>query len=226
MLLKIIIVVSTQPSITWYLKICPKFQVLSSHFSEVDELFDEHWAKKKWINQKMTILHADNCFKVARYDESYTFLFHSLVHTYSLGQGKSQWVGRQGLNSSKVLKLSAAPRPICRNFLALARAYIAELSEFFFSWILSVAISRWQGFNCQNGHSTSNVLYPGVGSGARTQPQSKCASQGSANNGHCFSLNCWKYWNNSDISRFFWRWTSILKASSHQSQEEGSYSKP
>ena len=27
------------------LKICPKFQVLSSHFSEVDELLDEHWMK-------------------------------------------------------------------------------------------------------------------------------------------------------------------------------------
>ena len=26
-------------------KICPKFQVLSSHFFEVDELLDEHWAK-------------------------------------------------------------------------------------------------------------------------------------------------------------------------------------
>ena len=27
------------------LKICPKFEVLSSHFSEVNELFNEHWAK-------------------------------------------------------------------------------------------------------------------------------------------------------------------------------------
>ena len=27
------------------LKICPKFQVISSHFFEVDELLDEHWAK-------------------------------------------------------------------------------------------------------------------------------------------------------------------------------------
>ena len=26
-------------------KSCPKFQVLSSHFSKVDELLDEHWAK-------------------------------------------------------------------------------------------------------------------------------------------------------------------------------------
>ena len=26
-------------------KICPKFQVISSHFFEVDELLDEHWAK-------------------------------------------------------------------------------------------------------------------------------------------------------------------------------------
>ena len=226
MLLKIIIVVSTQPSITWYLKICPKFQVLSSHFSEVDELFDEHWAKKKWINQKMTILHADNCFKVARYDESYTFLFHSLIHTYSLGQGESQWVGRQGLDSSKVLKLSAqsaAPRPICRNFCALTRAYIAELSVIFFSWILSVAISRWQGFDCQDGHSTSNVLQPGVGSGARTQPQSKCASQGSA---IVFRWIVENTETTGDIFRFFWRWTSILKASSHQSQEDGNHSKP
>ena len=26
-------------------KICPKFQVLSTQFSEVDELLDKHWAK-------------------------------------------------------------------------------------------------------------------------------------------------------------------------------------
>ena len=26
-------------------KICPKFQVISSHFFEVDELLDEHWVK-------------------------------------------------------------------------------------------------------------------------------------------------------------------------------------
>ena len=29
----------------WILKICPKFQVISSHLFEVDELLDEHWAK-------------------------------------------------------------------------------------------------------------------------------------------------------------------------------------
>ena len=29
-------------------KICPKFQVISSHFFEVDELLNEHWAKIVW----------------------------------------------------------------------------------------------------------------------------------------------------------------------------------
>ena len=52
------------------------------------------------------------------------------------------------------------------------RCYIAALT-YLFSWISSVAISRWQGFDSLHEHPTSNVLEHLVssqGPGALTQP--------------------------------------------------------
>ena len=47
-------------------KICPKFQVISSHFFEVEELLDEHWAK---IVQSKNIPTNSNLYRM-RYDVS------------------------------------------------------------------------------------------------------------------------------------------------------------
>ena len=40
-------------------KICPKFQVISSHFFEVDELLNEHWAKIVQSENILTPIYVD-----------------------------------------------------------------------------------------------------------------------------------------------------------------------
>ena len=46
-------------------KICPKFQVISSHFFEVDELLDEHWAKIVQSEKISTSIYVE-CDKIYR----------------------------------------------------------------------------------------------------------------------------------------------------------------
>ena len=38
---------------------CPKFQVISSHFFKVDELLDEHWATIVWIENISTSIYVE-----------------------------------------------------------------------------------------------------------------------------------------------------------------------
>ena len=96
------------------------------------------------------ILHAENCFK---FEMSYTVFLGRLIQIHSLvfaaNSTLSQWVGRHGFESSRVLEFSAAPLPFC---LALRMSvdwkcapYIAVLSIILFSWISSAAITRWKG---------------------------------------------------------------------------------
>ena len=40
-------------------QICPKFQVVSSHFFEVDKLLDEHWAKIAWSEDISTPIYVE-----------------------------------------------------------------------------------------------------------------------------------------------------------------------
>ena len=49
-------------------KICPKFQVLSSQFFKVNELFNEHWAKivRKWKNSNVCRMWQDVLIKGLR----------------------------------------------------------------------------------------------------------------------------------------------------------------
>ena len=60
---KIIYCVTDQPLCYWptiykpIWKICPKFQVLSFHFLNVDELLDEHWAKICFFVSGLDIQH-------------------------------------------------------------------------------------------------------------------------------------------------------------------------
>ena len=93
-----------------------------------------------------------NRLQVAKYDESYTVFFETLIRingsVVKTGCSESDWVGRSRFDSSWVLKRSAAPGPFCVlspsvHWHALF-LYCCALYNSFFNWISSVAISRWQ----------------------------------------------------------------------------------
>ena len=71
-------------------------------------------------NPRTTNLHANNRFKVARYDESYIVFFDSSRWTHDLVILASRIaLGEMGFNARMVLKLSAALLPFC---LALSQS--------------------------------------------------------------------------------------------------------
>ena len=123
-----------------------------------------------------------------------------------------------GFNSSGVLKLSATPWPFCvEPVSALTRELLYCCSLWFiFSWISSVAISRWQGFklwllkgtsdfHCFGAHggwwsrarSPDLAIFLGLAHG---RDYSFCMASEQIYSAkvtgrlvHCFSLNCRKY---------------------------------
>ena len=190
--------------------------MISSHFFEVNELPDEHWANILRIEIFSTPIYVE-CDKIYRSNvcvQEFWYIVSGLenqpeqsetendnhackkavpgckirrimyrfshivdMNLWLSCKGEVQWGGRHGFDSRWVLKLSAAPLPFC---VALspsvqwvhwhARFYIAALS-ILFSWISSVAISRWQAFNPQHEHPSSAVLeHLESGPRARTQP--------------------------------------------------------
>ena len=128
------------------LKICPKFQVVSSHFFEVDELLDEHWAKIVRSEIISTYFAGGEIRQVI-------YCFFQVIDTnlWLSGLGESQWVWRPGfdcwLNVECWYLLQRLGHFVCtKPVSALTRALFVLLCplKFVFSWILSVAISRWQ----------------------------------------------------------------------------------
>ena len=148
---------TTRNSIT---KICPKLQVLSSHFSEVNQLHDECWAKhNQWENiSTVTTIY------VLCYNTYWRLLSRNLV--YLVWPWYSTWVirewqsclqqfrlslqnmtshnntviychivGRHGFNANRVLKLSATPWQFVWHWACqctdTSAFFIAELSIFF-----------------------------------------------------------------------------------------------
>ena len=107
----------------------------------------------------MKILHAKNWFEVVKHDKSYSVFSYRLIpvhhttHALGLRPVTRRWA--TWFDSRKVLKLSAAPRPISTDARCF---YIAACSMF------SLEFRQWRSradrvlsFNCSHEHQTSTV---------------------------------------------------------------------
>ena len=103
-----------------------------------------------------------NQLQVAKYDETYTVFFMWLIRTYGLvvrwvAESRASWVWF--LMSAKSFCPASAILRGTEPVSALTRAlFILLRSLYFFSWISSVAISRWQSCKSWHDHPTCTVL--------------------------------------------------------------------
>ena len=113
-------------------------------------------------NLRTTILHSKKQLPVSEQVKSYAVFFHRLTQTHVLVVKVSR--REYGDSGSIPAECWKSLPPLGHFAWHWARQctdthafYIAALSIIFFSWISSVAISRWQGFNSEHEHPTSTV---------------------------------------------------------------------
>ena len=149
------------------LKICPKFQVLGFHFSEVDEMLYEHWAKllneKTFPIQSMsnTIKCIHKMFAVKNFGISCLALifisFGRSIQFHGLVAGCSELVDMGLIPTAyrkSLLPLGHFVWHWAYQWTDMLAIYIAALSIIF---SFQNFVLHWQGFKSLQGHPTWNL---------------------------------------------------------------------
>ena len=98
-------------------KICPKFQILSSHFFKVNELLDEHWAKLWEMNfvQLQSMSNVTRCF-----DQRFVFKNSSilcLALIFNLSNPRTTILHAKTWKQFEVARVSAEKQQFIYSFL-------------------------------------------------------------------------------------------------------------